>query len=422
MSFSKVNQRMTRAARMPWRLFWYFAPTGLNGIVAVGSIPILILAIGEFRWAQVALGQSIGLIGAVVISLGWPVTGPAEIARSDAESRYGILVRSLIARLLLILPVAFCMLGAAAIIPGAWNWLFLWTSAASALLGLASSWFYLGLDRPIALFVIDALTRGLSVCGGLALALLYKDGIFYPGGLAFGLVLSVVFTILYARKGATPAKCGFDLRSILITLRSQREGLGFNVMYVILCSLALPLTSFVGNQAFILFAVIDKVQKQFVTIMLPIAQIVVGRMSRNLASGFDTGVSANKSLRQIYISGLLIFGFSIICGPLVTNILSVGTVRMDFFTGLAFSVLVALAFMTQSIPVAVLAPLNRLRYAIVGSLAGICVMVPGVLWFGQELSILGILISVDFAYGSCLIFLLVSAGSSQSVLRKSKTQ
>jgi O-antigen/teichoic acid export membrane protein len=369
-------------------------------------MPLLILVIGHAEWAQVALGQSVGLVGAVLVSLGWDVTGPSQIAESTPRTQYAILVRSLWARLILTVPVSACMFVVAVILPNAWNPLFLWTSVASTLLGLASGWFYLGLDRPIALFVFDALARGLGTIAGLVLTLFAHNGIFYSGGMAAGVGVSIFGTILYARRRAASTAGEVRLGAIFEAIGRQGAGLGFNVSYVVLSSLALPLSSFMGSHVFLTFTTIDKIQKQLVTVMLPVLQIVVGRMSRNISDGKSAHEAAIKSMYYIGASAVLIFMISIVVSPPIVDFLSLGTVSMDLATDVAFAVLVSLAFTTQIIPFAVLAPLKRLRFSSLGNVAAILTMT-SLFLLGGQFSITGIVVSVDLAFGVCLAFLLV---------------
>lgn len=195
------------------------------------------------------------------------------------------------------------------------------------------------------------------------------------------------------------------LSDLLSLVHRQGTGLGFNLSYVLLSSLALPLTSYLGSQAFLAFTAIDKIQKQLVTVMLPVVQIVVGRMSRDVSSNKSLYDAAVASVRHIFISALLIFVVTIMASPAVVSLLSLGAVTLDGASGFAFSLLVSLAFTTQCIPIAVMAPLKRLRVGFWGNVAGALILLPAIILLGRS-SITGVLVSADLAFGVSLAFLL----------------
>lgn len=77
-------------------------------------IPALIRASGDTAYGALSAGQVIGSVGAVVIGYGWGMSGPAIIARADADGRRAEYVEALRARLFLCVPVclACCVIGA----------------------------------------------------------------------------------------------------------------------------------------------------------------------------------------------------------------------------------------------------------------------------------------------------------------------
>ena len=281
---------------------WYMAPTVLNGVVSIASVPLLILFIGSAGWAEIALGQAMGLFGSVFIGLGWPVVGPALLARSSVDEQYEHYVLSVWARITFaVLVTGVTIILFVYLAPD--RSVLLWATVASNLLGCASSWYFLGIDDPRGLFWRDALVRSLGTSLGLVGVAITSRGELFAIGMLLGIVGSMIFTYEKVRKRRHVQPPRPTLGKVLRSIQSQGNGLTANALYVALSSLALPLTAVVGGQVFIVFAILDKVQKQLTTVALPLTQLITGRMAGDLGRGADSVDTANRTFRSILLSG-----------------------------------------------------------------------------------------------------------------------
>ncbi|WP_374967924.1 hypothetical protein [Terrabacter sp. BE26] len=137
-------------------------------------------------WAALTVGQSLGLLGAIVVGLGWPVVGAAVVAQADPEGRrriYADALTSRVAAAVVVTPIAAGL--AVVVAPGDGHALTCALMAvATTLSGLSIAWFCVGSAAPreIAAFEIAPRVSGL-VLGGLAVAASGKAS-FYPAVIA----------------------------------------------------------------------------------------------------------------------------------------------------------------------------------------------------------------------------------------------
>lgn len=383
---------------------WYLAPTALNGVVALGAIPLLIANVGVENWASIALGQSVGLIASVMVSMGWPVVGPAVIASSSRIAQERHMRVSFISRLLIAAPLIGLMAVSALVVPGLWNSLVTGTAIATCLMGLTSAWYYLGLDRPIALFLSDSLTRSGGTVLGLILTVMTSDPLFFVAGILSGNILAAILPLLFARsrRGRQP-RIHPRIRPREL-FKNSTKGAAVNFSYVLLSTLAMPIVGALSAEILIAYALYDKLQKQFSTLLLPVAQMIVGRLAKSRDAS-DIAIISASSRRAVVVAGLVAALFCIPIAPTAAAMISLGSVQMQFLDSVLFACLVGAGFISQALPVAVLAPLKGLGYATLANVVGLLVMVPSVMYGGRLLGTTGILLASSLAF-LVVVFLL----------------
>ncbi|RLV57450.1 polysaccharide biosynthesis protein [Aeromicrobium phragmitis] len=140
--------------------------------------PMLILPVitrvAPEGWASFAAGQSVGLIGMIVMMFGWSIAGPVRIARAaDQDERAHILAESFYTRAIaaaIVLPLAAII--AAAVASPAYRFDAVAIALASALGGFSPSWFCIGAGQPAKLTLYDVLPKLLAAAGAVVLVLL----------------------------------------------------------------------------------------------------------------------------------------------------------------------------------------------------------------------------------------------------------
>lgn len=394
---------------------WYLAPTVVNGVASIASVPLLIMFVGASGWAEIALGQAVGLFGSVFVALGWPVVGPALVARCTPDEQYRQYLLSIWSRLIVAVLVTLVTL---AVFIFFWpdRSVLLWTAIATNLLGCASSWYFLGIDDPRGLFWRDAVSRSAGTGFGLFGVAVTSHGEMFPLGVFLGIVLSVLLTyrkVRDRRTGTSPSR--LTVQEVLGSIRSQRHGLSTNALFIALSSIALPLTAVVGGQVFVAFAVLDKVQKQLVTVALPLTQLITGRMAGDLGRGAKVLETANRTLSSIIVSGALLCAVMIPLGPLAVEVMSVGSVEIDGWQTMIMALAVGLAFIVQCIPVAVMAPISKLGFSLWGMGIAIVVGVPALYFSARYVGVTAVMMTLCFVYVIPMLFSLIGLRSAKKM-------
>ncbi|MCQ2001776.1 lipopolysaccharide biosynthesis protein [Arthrobacter zhaoxinii] len=382
---------------------WYLAPTALTGLTSILCVPLLIYILGPAGWADLALGQAIGLFGTVFVSLGWPVTGPALIARSSADERYRQMVISLWTRFLMALPLV--VIGAVALI----YWIpqsqvLVCTALVSAFLGFAPSWYFLGIDDPKGLFWFDAVARATGTLGGLVGVYATHDARFYAFGLFCGIVVAATSGWAKARGMRAKVGVGVTASEVFKAFKGHLRGLTTNALYISIASVMLPLVALFGGPVYVVFAIVDKVQKQLLTVSLPITQMLTGRMAGDIEGGNGALAVASRSFKAIVVAGAILALCMIPITPWAVQLMSVGSADIDLVQILAVSLGVGLAFILQCLPVAVLVVLKRLGYAVVGMIVSLLIGIASVVFIGDELNLTFILWVQCGMYAVSIVF------------------
>lgn len=153
-----------------------------GGPVLAAFAPMLILPVitraAPEGWASFAAGQSIGLIGMIVLTFGWGIVGPVRIAQSpDPRVRARILAESLATRAVaavMVLPVVAA--AAAFVATPAYRFDAVAIALASALGGFTPAWFCIGAGRPGQLTLYDVAPR-VGAAAASAVVVLATDQI-----------------------------------------------------------------------------------------------------------------------------------------------------------------------------------------------------------------------------------------------------
>lgn len=287
------------------RLFGFGLSMIVLAVVTFAAIPAMVAADGAVAWGAIALGQSIGTIGAVLVNYGWPLSGPVAISGGNATIRRRVYGDSIRVRLLLFLPVAVVAAAVAvAIAPG--KPLFAAAGAMSATAaGLTGMWYFVGVARPYAFLVLETLPRAAGTLLGVGFMKAGFNAIVglvcVTGGsfLAF-LVVSVWVYFSTGRDGAVhrPARPLGEL------MRSQRVGLvsmiGSNLYTatpIVIFSLLAPATQ--PN-----FALANKIQLQLTIGLSPAVYLMQGWVPKGVGVG---------RIRRADASIVIVFLFS--CAP-----------------------------------------------------------------------------------------------------------
>jgi PST family polysaccharide transporter len=187
-------------------------------------LPVIAKATDASGWAALAIGQSIGVLLGLVVGLGWPVTGPVELARASRLDVATVFYESLLTRAgLLIAATVPAVVVAYIVSPAGRAGLVTATAVAFASMGLSSNWVAVGLGSVARFMLLESLPR-LVVLLSAGLAIHFGASLYlYPAAIASA---SVAGTCLFVLFGVRPRRPKRRLAAMLCgRIRTQAAAL-----------------------------------------------------------------------------------------------------------------------------------------------------------------------------------------------------
>ena len=179
MQDSVARSRRIRGAAL-LRLSVFAGLPLLSAASPILVIPSLTAVLGARGWGAIAVGQSVGTFGALLVSFGWSIEGPSRAAASDHGERRILYGESMASRLLtsvLTLPLTVVV---AFLVPTPDRPAASLMALAAAASGLLPTWFFIGTGQPIRLALFDTIPRVLAAIVAVVLLPLVRQGWVYP--------------------------------------------------------------------------------------------------------------------------------------------------------------------------------------------------------------------------------------------------
>lgn len=366
----------------------------VTGAISLLVIPVVVRFAGEEQWASLAVGQTLGVLLAVVSVLGWAQLGPVEVARSDYDQRAQIYRDSLTLRsmtLFLTAPAAVIM--AVLIAPGD-AVVSATASLATLLVSCGASWFFIGEARPASLMLFDTIPRSGGMVIGAAVTAFTGSALWTAIGMLVGVLFAVALSSLavIGKYGVGRAR---SPRELVAVLRRQLHGIGIGVFSTVYLSMPLLYLSATVPMATAQYALADRIKQQSMTALSPLAQTLQGWIPRATPDQIVTRVRAAATRSALF--GALA-GVAFICGaPVVSLVLGAGEVTFDLSLSIPLGIAFGLNVITLLVGSACLVPLDAARAVFWSAVAGTIVVIPGLVVGGSLLADLGVAWAVAMA-------------------------
>ncbi|MBM0126854.1 hypothetical protein [Pimelobacter simplex] len=342
----------------------------LSGVVLLA---VLARHVAAAEWAAVALGQSVGLLAALVVSCGWTLVGPSAVAVATAAERRGLYesaLRSRTAVLAASLPLAVAT--GWLILPAGGRGLGLAVLAAMMLTGLSPRWFLVGTGDAGQLLRFEG---GPIVVANLAAALALVLGapvIVYPTALAVAAVGAVAaFTARVRRQlpsGATERPG--DRRTRVAATATEVVGGVYSTANVALVATQVTVAAVAG------YASGWRLYQWGMVVLVGVCQALQGWVAVEPSARprrFRIALAAHAALGLL---GLL--AFAVVGGPL-TELLFGSDLRVPEDVSIALGLAFFFLSLNTSLGRHVLATSRRVRELLVSTVLGAAVGVPAVL-------------------------------------------
>lgn len=344
----------------------FFGNVVFGALLSVISIPLVIRTGGVDTWGSVAVGQSVGGLTAVIVMLGWSVSGPREVALSPHP---GLLYRSsLVQRGIVVLP-AFALGGTAIafihthdVIAASLSY------AAYAIPGMSATWFYIGLLDGRRLFLLDTAPRLVLSCLGIAAMATFQSVLAWLVMSVVGSAASCFFGWRGTVVNGKSDRVAINWRSEIRSIWSQCQDLGISGTAAVYSSGPVALVGAVAPGALAVFALGDRMLRYALLGMLPVSQLTQGWVPR--AGRSEVPSRAWRALAfslVIAILCVIVSGFAL---PALSGLLGSGFISVSVSQGWAIGVTVAAVVLSRCTGLAFLVALGRNRTVLISTLVG----------------------------------------------------
>lgn len=392
---SQRPRSFSRFARGGAHLFGYWAGTVLLAITSLASIPALITADGLASWSGFAIGQAAGGVAAAAVNLGLRVSGPTEVASTSDAARRGLLLRSITVRVVILVPatvIAASVAGAVAPTVAVIAWLGVLQQSVN---GMSDRWYLVGMAKPVAVFLWDAVPRTLANLAAVAAVYLADAGLLEAAAILFlGTAVAWLATTLASLRMTSGVHAApMTVRDFL---RGQTSGLWVNVSESTLVAAPVLLIGALVPSALADYAFYDKVYRQGTSAMAPVAQVLQpwsarrsGRAQwRRIEAAIGVGVTV------VFLSTI----FGALLGVPVLTLLAGGEVKPGLLEAVLISAAVGLWVLRMISVRSGLIPLGDGRFVGYSSMTGLVVslllIVGGAHFAGADGALAGIAIGV----------------------------
>lgn len=382
------------------------APALLAVATPLLAIPVIVRTVGPTGWASVAVGQSMGALCAIAISMGWAVQGADTIARSPVNQRSVEYHRSLGPQIMtasVVVPLA--AFTAAAIAPGS-GLVSALTVVAFAMQGFSAAWFFTGVGRPWMTVLNEAFPRLVATLASSAALVLGVPLEVYP----YALILAGA---LGAWLNAAAVRRRYGMQPILrpgetvSTLRRELGALAARLTITGYFTGAVSVVSAVAPSAAVVFAAADRVQKSWINALLFLPHALVPFVAGGVEKRSRRSRVLAVDLTYAVCGGLV----TLVSWPLLTKVLFGDSLVFEESIGLLSAAIVSVALAQRSIGLHwLVAAQLAARYYVIGattSIVGLVALAVVAALTSSAAAALAVLLAVELAL--LLAFLLAGA-------------
>ena len=372
----------------------YASSMVLLAAASLSAIPAMVSASGATVWGMIAVGQSIGGVGATIIGYGWGLSGPAMVARSGPVEQRTEYAESALAKMALAVPVIAVACLLAWFVGGELGIYSAVGALSMGSVGLTANWFFVGLGRPFGLLLFETVPRVIGTVVGIAFMRTGSDAlvgiVWQLNGMLMAFLVCSVWILRPWRRGALSS---IRRRPTRLVLGAQRHGVVSTVISSLYASLPIVIVSVVAPIAQPTYAVVEKVQRQVIVGLGPFVTFLQGWVPRAPRGGVIARVRTGLVAASVF-SALLGAGMLIVAPELV-GWLGNGQITPSFLTLTLMSVITGVSLYESVVSKACLAALGRLdvvaKYTAISSLVGLPLVALGAFLAGAPGALGGIL-------------------------------
>ncbi|MGH1523524.1 hypothetical protein ACRAWC_05455 [Leifsonia sp. L25] len=317
---------MNRAMSFARLLSGYLAVPLLNAVSPLLALPAITAVHSGAAWAAVAIGQSVGGAGGVIVELGWGLSGTQRAARQSERNRARAFALSIVTKAMVSVPVLLVACALTVLLSpgfGAESALV----AIGAVLGMfAGGWIFIGIMRPRLFLLTEVLPRALLILGAALAISLGGSLLWYSCALVVASLFASVSgaAVLGVRAGDFVA-VGF--RRCIRIIGMQGHALAANVFSSVYISLGVTVATLGSPHSTLLFATVDRLQRMTQQVLFAQNSLMKGWVGTVV----DPAARLERARRMAFLASVLgvVFGAAFALGsPLAADVVFSGTVHI----------------------------------------------------------------------------------------------
>jgi len=355
------------------------------------AIPAITSRYGAAGWSAVAIGQSVGASLAVIVELGWGLTGPQRVARQSRKARQQTLAISLTTKLLVLVPLVVIAACASFLLSPSFRLEAAAVAVGATAYGLNSTWYFIGTGSSIKLLLSDAVPRLLCVAASAFLVFAGGALLVYP---AVGVILPIVVStvsVIHIERVSTRQLHGLNMRRLVKTVAAQGTALGGRALSAVYMSLPITLVSLVAPPAVPIFSAIERLQRIYLQVLAAAPNVMqkwVGQ-SKGLRRKYRR---AAKSVTYNAALGLLAgAGFTLVA-PVMSTIVFAASIQIPMEYAAISGVLIFIVCTSRASGSIALVAVGQVRAILISAAVGALVGVPSILVAARMFGVPGALI------------------------------
>lgn len=363
------------------RLGGFAVSIALPAVVNIAVIPAISYTVGATAWGDIALSQAVATLAGVVVSFGWGVSGPADVARADRREHHRLWSDSLPPRIWLFFLTAPVVVLSTLLLTSAPHWEYAISALTFLVASLTSSWYFVGRGEPVQLFVLDTLPRTIGTLAGTLLLLTTGSLGWYVAIQFLGFAYAPIAASLHVRSRHTPSGRFEDLpwnfaRSVSL-LHGQSSAVSTAATSAMFVNAPMIALSVINPSALALYATLDKLVRYGLTALRPLILVaqswIPGALSRDAVRTRALKATGVYSLVSV-VAGLVAI---IVLDPL-TRLLTGGEFGAPPTIAIAFALIFVGISVSQMAGIAGLLSLGLKRALFMTTLVGAVLGVPGI--------------------------------------------
>ncbi|TDL41113.1 hypothetical protein [Arthrobacter nitrophenolicus] len=359
------------------------------------ALPAISAVHGSDGWSSIAIGQSLGTAISVVVELGWGITGPISAARQSQSHVSRLFRRSLWERSVVYAVLIPVIIGVVAVLKPASPVAAVLAALSMAMNGLAASWLYVALSKPLHMVFLDTLPRaGSSLLGALAITTAKAPLEVLPAIQIVGAALAMLAPLLFLPSPISRAEIKNPWAAIAHQFWAS-QGAALLTRLSTTAYVALPtviLAAVAPPQAVASYAAVDRLARAGLS----------GLGSAGLAfQGWipgATGTALIVRLRTALLFNIVLAVFSAagfwMVAPYLLRLLFLDAVSVDALTINSFAGVVALVVLSRCTGIQCLAVLGRTWQVAISTAIGFFVSIPLIVITGQRWGASGVALTV----------------------------